>query len=107
MQSVSRCGTAPLPCSCRSCQAPARAARRLVSEDDPWAEDATFLAEVMLATYERRKPHAEVVNEMPLYPTEAVLFDENQVPSVHFTGARPVARRPCRPLRPRRCLAAC
>lgn len=31
-------------------------------------------------------PQAEVVNEMPLYPTETVLFDENQVPTVHYTG---------------------
>ena len=23
---------------------------------------------------------------MPLYPTEAVLWDENQVPSTHYTG---------------------
>ena len=29
-----------------------------MSEDDPWAEDAAFLAEVMIATYERRKPQA-------------------------------------------------
>ncbi len=29
---------------------------------------------------------ADVVNEMPLYPTETVLFDENQVPTVHYTG---------------------
>ena len=28
---------------------------------------------------------------MPLYPTEAVLFDENQVPTVHYTGT-------CRPM---------
>ena len=120
----------PLRC-CRSCC-------RLVNEEDPWAEDPQFLLEVMVATYERRKPqvgrwsgaagwHAkaaacwhccsiisaapsalhlwcpccslnnthspaavrvqtEVVNEMPVYPTEAVLFDENQVPSIHFTG---------------------
>ena len=33
-------------------------------------------------------PQAEVVNEMPLYPTETVLFDENQVPTVHYTGER-------------------
>lgn len=44
--------------------------------------------QVMLATYERRKPQAEVINEMPLYPTEAVLFDENQVPTVNYTGER-------------------
>ena len=59
---------------------------RLVADDDPWADQAAFLTEVMLATYERRKPQGEVVNEMPLYPTEAVLFDENQLPSVHYTS---------------------
>ena len=31
------------------------AARRLVSDDDPWVEDAAFLAEVMIATYEHRR----------------------------------------------------
>lgn len=31
-------------------------------------------------------PQTETINEMPLYPTEAVLFDENQVPTVHYTG---------------------
>ncbi len=30
-------------------------APRLVSDDDPWAEDAGFLAEVMVATYEQRR----------------------------------------------------
>ena len=29
---------------------------------------------------------ADTINEMPLYPTEAVLFDENQVPTVAYTG---------------------
>jgi hypothetical protein len=65
---------------------------RLVSEEDPWAEDPAFLAEVMVSSYQRRKPQAELVNEMPLYPTEALLFDENQVPSVHYTGGRGAAR---------------
>ena len=67
-------------------------ARRLVAEEDSRADDASFLSEVMLSTYERRKPQTEVVNEMPLYPTEGVLFDENQVPSVHYTGVRRVLR---------------
>ncbi|EFN59246.1 hypothetical protein CHLNCDRAFT_29663 [Chlorella variabilis] len=58
----------------------------LVSDDDPWADDAGFLAEVMIATYEHRRSQAETINEMPLYPTEAVLFDENQVPTMHYTG---------------------
>jgi hypothetical protein len=28
---------------------------RLVAEDDPWAAEPSFLLEVMLATYERRR----------------------------------------------------
>ncbi|KAL4443940.1 hypothetical protein ABPG75_011677 [Micractinium tetrahymenae] len=59
---------------------------RLVSEEDPWAEEPAFLSEVMIATYEHRRSQTETINEMPLYPTEAVLFDENQVPTVHYTG---------------------
>jgi hypothetical protein len=130
---------------------------RLVADDDPWADNASFLAEVMVATYEHRHSQvcrggewhthrvcwaggdtglpavgaqgrgrwraqggcthvqrgltllsdipppsgldttlhtcptaaacqADTINEMPLYPTEAVLFDEHQVPTVHYTG---------------------
>ena len=93
---------------------------RLVNEDDPWAQEPGFLAEVMVAAYERRRSQvrvwvggrcgrwdsaaagggrpfhalctllpclqADAISEMPLYPTEAVLFDENQVPSMHYTG---------------------
>ena len=28
----------------------------------------------------------EVINEMPLYPTESIMFDEHQIPSVNYTG---------------------
>ena len=61
---------------------------RLLAPDDPWAGDPAFLTEVVIAAYERRKPLAETVNAMPLYPTEAVLCDAAQVPSVHYTGER-------------------
>ena len=59
---------------------------RLVAEDDPWANRIEFLMEVMVSTYERRRFQTEVINELPLYPTEAILWDENQVPDVHYTG---------------------
>ncbi|KAA6418260.1 MAG: embryo defective protein [Trebouxia sp. A1-2] len=59
---------------------------RLVSEDDPWADRIDFLMEVMVSTYERRRFQTEVINELPLYPTESILWDENQVPDVHYTG---------------------
>lgn len=52
---------------------------RLVGEADPWAADATFLMELLVATYERRRSQREIVNEMPLYPTEGLLWDESQV----------------------------
>lgn len=42
--------------------------------------------QVMLSTYERRRSQREVINEMPLYPTEGILWDESQIPSVTFTG---------------------
>ncbi|DBB15126.1 TPA: hypothetical protein ACH3X3_004135 [Trebouxia sp. C0006] len=59
---------------------------RLVSEEDPWADRIDFLMEVMVSTYERRRFQTEVINELPLYPTESILWDENQVPDVHYTG---------------------
>ena len=40
----------------------------------------------MVSTYERRRFQREVINEMPLYPTEGVLWDENQIPSANYTG---------------------
>jgi intron-binding protein aquarius len=59
---------------------------RLVDGDDPCASDPAFLTEVMLAAYERRRPQSEVINDMPLYPTEALLLDERAVPSAQFSG---------------------
>ena len=59
---------------------------RLVADDDPWAQNPEFLVEVVVSKYERRRSQTETVNAMPLYPTEAILWDENQVPKVHYTG---------------------
>ena len=59
-----------------------------MGEEDPWVDHREFLEEVMLTTYEQRTSQTEAVNAMPLYPTEAILWDDNQVPDVHYTGAR-------------------
>lgn len=58
-------------------------------EGDQWAGDPVFLREVLYTAFQRRQFQTEVINIMPLYPTEAVLWDENQVPSTHYTGATP------------------
>lgn len=47
-----------------------------------------FLVEVAVCRHERQKSQTEIVNAMPLYPTEAILWDDNQVPKVHYTGKR-------------------
>jgi len=44
-------------------------------------------AQVILGAYERRRFQTELINEMPLYPTERLLWDEHQIPSVNYTGA--------------------
>lgn len=41
----------------------------------------------MLATFESKISQTDAVNAMPLYPTEGILWDDNQVPNVHYTGA--------------------
>jgi hypothetical protein len=52
---------------------------RLVSNEDGWLESRAFLEEVVVSHYERRKSQRAAINAMPLYPSEAVLWDEAQV----------------------------
>eukprot|EP00803_Ostreobium_quekettii_P001943 evm.model.scf_2381.2 EVM.evm.TU.scf_2381.2 scf_2381:10191-21993(-) len=59
---------------------------RLASPEDPLAADPQFLKEVLVCKYEKRRLMREAINEMPLYPTERILWDENQIPSAHYTG---------------------
>ncbi len=59
---------------------------RLVPDEATWCSDKTYLLEVLITTYQRRQFQREVVNAMPLYPTEQLLFDQNKVPSLNYTG---------------------
>lgn len=68
---------------------------RLLAEDDLWADDKGFVAEVVMAAYEKRRAQTEIINAMPLYPTEKLLWDENQVPNVQYTGASPAHASGC------------
>lgn len=45
-----------------------------------------FLIELLITRNERRQSQLETLNEMPLYPTENVIWDENVVPSAYFNG---------------------
>ncbi|XP_017083650.2 RNA helicase aquarius [Drosophila eugracilis] len=48
--------------------------------------DEQFLRELLITRHERRCSQLEALNEMPLYPTEHIIWDENLVPSEYYTG---------------------
>ncbi|XP_008195128.2 RNA helicase aquarius [Tribolium castaneum] len=48
--------------------------------------DEEFLRELLVSRHERRTSQLEALNEMPLYPTEEVIWDENVVPTAYFSG---------------------
>jgi len=58
----------------------------MVSEEDSWSSRSDFLQEVLVRGFEKRRFQTETINAMPLYPTETILWDENQIPNVHYTG---------------------
>lgn len=64
------------------------ALHRLVDPADPWADRREFLEEVLLSSFEQRQLQTQAVTAMPLYPTEAILWDDNQVPDMHYTGGQ-------------------
>ncbi|XP_002000180.3 RNA helicase aquarius [Drosophila mojavensis] len=48
--------------------------------------DEQFLRELLIMRHEKRCSQLEALNEMPLYPTEQIIWDENFVPSEYYTG---------------------
>ncbi|CAH1983386.1 unnamed protein product [Acanthoscelides obtectus] len=48
--------------------------------------DEIFLKELLISRHERRVSQLEALNEMPLYPTEDIIWDENIVPTAYFSG---------------------
>ena len=48
--------------------------------------DEEFLRELLISRHEKRTSQLEALNEMPLYPTEDVIWDENVVPTAYFSG---------------------
>lgn len=45
-----------------------------------------FLLELLVTRHEKRLSQLDKLNEMPLYPTESVIWDENIVPTDYFSG---------------------
>ncbi|KAK3748727.1 hypothetical protein QZH41_015674 [Actinostola sp. cb2023] len=59
----------------------------LPSESDGFVEEnRDFLLEMLISRHERRLSQIDAINEMPLYPTEQILWDENIVPTQYYSG---------------------
>ncbi|XP_055525614.1 RNA helicase aquarius [Wyeomyia smithii] len=48
--------------------------------------DEPFLRELLISRHERRVSQLESLNEMPLYPTEEIIWNENIVPTEYYSG---------------------
>ncbi|XP_075145338.1 RNA helicase aquarius [Haematobia irritans] len=48
--------------------------------------DEEFLKELLITRHERRCSQLDALNEMPLYPTEDIIWDENVVPTEYYSG---------------------
>ncbi|XP_063707017.1 RNA helicase aquarius [Culicoides brevitarsis] len=48
--------------------------------------DEEFLRALLISRHERRTSQLEALNEMPLYPTEQIIWNENIVPTEYFSG---------------------
>ncbi|XP_069675214.1 RNA helicase aquarius [Periplaneta americana] len=54
--------------------------------EDWFRFDRDFLLELLVSRHERRASQLQALNEMPLYPTEEIIWNENIVPSEYFSG---------------------
>ncbi|KFV10446.1 Intron-binding protein aquarius, partial [Tauraco erythrolophus] len=56
----------------------------------PDGEDSSyekaFLLELLVSRHERRISQIQQLNQMPLYPTEKIIWDENIVPTEYYSG---------------------
>ncbi|XP_033355690.1 RNA helicase aquarius [Bombus vosnesenskii] len=56
-------------------------------KDENWYRyDIDFLRELLISRHERRASQLEELNEMPLYPTEEIIWNESIVPTEYFSG---------------------
>lgn len=56
------------------------------NEENWFRTDAEFLVELLVTRHARRASQLQELNEMPLYPTEDVIWNENIVPTEYFSG---------------------
>ncbi|KAK6481299.1 RNA helicase aquarius-like isoform X2 [Huso huso] len=55
-------------------------------EGEETAYEKEMLLELLVSRHERRISQIEQLNQMPLYPTEKIIWDENIVPTEYYSG---------------------
>ncbi|XP_076151695.1 RNA helicase aquarius isoform X1 [Alosa pseudoharengus] len=55
-------------------------------EGEDTTHDKEVLLELLVSRHERRISQIEQLNQMPLYPTEKIIWDENIVPTEYYSG---------------------
>ncbi|XP_041357905.1 RNA helicase aquarius-like [Gigantopelta aegis] len=58
----------------------------LLEEGQKDVFDSEFMLELLISKHERKPSQLEAMNELPLYPTEDIIWDENIVPTEYFSG---------------------
>ncbi|KAL0969673.1 hypothetical protein UPYG_G00230650 [Umbra pygmaea] len=57
-----------------------------LAEGEETSYDKEVLLELLVSRHERRISQIEQLNQMPLYPTEKIIWDENIVPTEYYSG---------------------
>lgn len=55
-------------------------------EGEDTSHEKEFLLELLVSRHERRISQIQQLNQMPLYPTEKIIWDENIVPTEYYSG---------------------
>ncbi|KAJ6667340.1 hypothetical protein lerEdw1_017318 [Lerista edwardsae] len=55
-------------------------------EGEDTSYEKEFLLELLVSRHERRISQIQQLNQMPLYPTEKIIWDENIVPTEYYSG---------------------
>ncbi|KAK2717182.1 hypothetical protein QYM36_007331, partial [Artemia franciscana] len=56
-----------------------------ISKLEKWM-DKNFLLQLLVSRHEKRSSQLQALNEMPLYPTEEIIWNEALVPNEYFSG---------------------
>ncbi|ESP05343.1 hypothetical protein LOTGIDRAFT_227972 [Lottia gigantea] len=62
-----------------------------IEEEKEEKYSTEFLLELLVCKHEKRPSQLEAINNMPLYPTEDIIWDENIVPSEYHSGGECLA----------------